>query len=186
MLHWSQSDISETLIQDDDLPIGISLDLRVLIINSEVFDLTTTTTIGKDCSESLTLASFTVEAAPALLRPHGHQNRYEYLQCLISPCNSYVIYMGRGAQWGGESRYSSAFLLYRIDVEKRTSVQLELMLPERMISTHASFHPLLPLLALSYASPTATELTRIEQSPPELRAVIFDLKSLEMPIQGSS
>ena len=181
VLHWSQSDIPETLAQSNSLPVGISPDLRVMIINSEVFDLTTTT-ISKDHSQRLTLASFTIEAAPVLLRPHRHQSKYEVLKCLISPCNSYVIYVSRGAEWGEESRYSSVFLLYRIDVQKRTSARLELMLPQRMISTSACFHPSLPLMTLSYASPTATELTRIRQWPPELRPVIFDLQSLEMKI----
>ena len=182
MLQWSQSDVPETLTQGDSLPIGISPDLRVLIINAEVFDLTTTTTVGKDPSKMLTLSSFTIEAAPDSLRRHGHQNRYEVLQCLISPCNSYVIYVSRGGQWGQESQYSSAFLLYRIDVQKRTSARLGLTLPERMISISASFHPSLPLMTLSYASPTATELTKIKESPPELRPVICDLRSLEMTI----
>ena len=184
ILQWSQNDILETLTQGVNLPIGISPDLRVLIINAEVFDLTTTTTvttttIGKSPSKRLTLSSFTIEAAPALLRPHLNENRYEVLRCLISPCNSYVIYVSRGAQWGKDSRFSSAFLLYHIDVQKRTSARLDLLLPESMISSHASFHPSLPLMTLSYASPTATELTKIQQSPPELRTFIFDLKSLE-------
>ena len=180
VLQWSQSDIPETLTQGDSLPIGINPDLRVLIINAEVFDLTINT--GKNSSERLTLSSFTIEAAPALLRPHRYLDKYELLECLISPCNSYVTYVSEGGQWGEESRYSSTFLLYRIDVQKRTSARLGLMLPERMTSSHASFHPSLPLMTLGYASPTATELTKIQQSPPELRAVIFDLRSLEMTI----
>ena len=183
MLQWSQNDIIETLAQGDTLPIGISPDLRVLIINAEVFDLTTTTTtIGKDPSKRLILSSFTIESAPALLRPHRNQNKYDVLRCLISPCNSYVIYVSRGGQWGKDPQYPSAFLLCNIDVQKRTSARIGLTLPERMISSHASFHPSLPLMTLSYASPTATNLTEIQQLPPELRPVIFDLKSLEMTI----
>ena len=182
ILQWSQNDILESLTQGDSLPIGISPDLRVLIINAEVFDLTTNTANGKHPSGRLTLTPFIIEAAPALLRPHRRQNRYEVLQCLISPCNSYVIYVSRGAQWGRDSRFSSAFLLYHIDVQKRTSARLGLTLPERMVSSHASFHPSLPLMTLSYASPTATELTKTRQSPSELRTFILDLKSLEMTI----
>ena len=187
MLQWSQKDILETLTQGDTLPIGISPDLRVLIINAEVFDLTTNTANGKHPSERLTLTPFIIEAAPALLRPHRRQNIYEVLQCLISPCNSYVIYVSRGAQWEEDSRFSSAFLLYHIDVQKRTSARLDLMLPKKMISSHAFFHPSLPLLTLSYASPscaspTETELTKFQQSPPELRCVIFNLESLERTI----
>ena len=73
MLQWSQSDIPETLTQGNNLPIGISPDIRVLIINAEVFDLTTNTTNGKYPSERLTLTPFILEAAPALLRPHRHR-----------------------------------------------------------------------------------------------------------------
>ena len=182
MLQWSQSDIPETLAQGYNLPIGISPDLRVLIVNAEVFDLTTDTTNDKDPFKRLILTPFIIEAASALLRPHWYQIQPWGLQCQISPCNSYVIYVYQGDQWGEESRYSSTLLLYRIDVQKRTSARLELMLPERMISISASFHPSLPLMTLSYASPTETELTEIRLSPPELRPVIFDLKSLEMTI----
>ena len=187
MLQWSQSDTRETLTQGDGLPIGISPDLHVLIINAEVFDLTTintttTSTTGKDPSKRLILFSFTIEATPALLRPHRNQPKYDVLECMSSPCNSYVIYVRRGSRWGWDSEYSSPFLLYHLDVRKRTSARLALILPERMISSHATFHPSLPLLTLSYASPTATELSNSEQSPPELRLVMIDLKSLEMTI----
>ena len=185
VLQWSQSDTRETIItQGDNLPIGMSPDLSVLVINAEVFDLTTTntTTIGKDPSERLILSSFTIEAAPASLRPHRNQPKYDVLQCLISPCNSYVIYVRSGSQWGQDSQYSSPFLLYHLDVQKRTSARIALILPERMISSHAMFHPSLPLMTLSYASPTATELPKISQPPPELRPVIIDLESLEMTI----
>lgn len=181
MLQWSQSDTPETLTEGNKLPIGISPDLGVLIINAEVFDLTTNTTNGKDPSERLKLTPFTMKAAPALLKLHRHQIESWGLQCLISPCNSYVIYVCRGDQWGDEWRYSSVFLLYRIDVQKRTSARLDLDLPQRMISVHASFHPSLPLLTLSYASPPAMELTNIER-PPELRCVTFDLESLKRTI----
>ena len=187
VLQWSQSDTRETLTQSDRVPVGISPDLRVLIINAEVFDLTTintttTNTISKGPSKRLIISSFTIEAAPALLRPHRNQFLYDVLECQISPCNSYVIYVSRGVQWGKDSLYSSAFLLYHIDVQKQTSARLRLMLPERMISSHATFHPSLPLMTLSYASPTATELEVIEQLLPELRPVIIDLNSLEMKI----
>ena len=181
-LQWSQSDIPETLTQGYYLPIAISPDLRVLIINAEVFDLTTNTTDGKFPPGRLTLTPFIMEAAPALLRPHRHQVKSWALQCLISPCKSYVVYLCRGDQWGAESRYSSVFLLYRIDVNKRTSARLDLNLPQRKISVHASFHPSLPLLTLRYASPTATEPANLYKWRPELHCVIFDLESLERTI----
>ena len=181
MLQWSQSDIPETLAQGKSLPIGISRDLRIFIINAEVFDLTTTSN-DRDPSEKLTLTPFTMEGAPALLRPHRHQIESWGLKCLISSCNSYVLYISKGDQWGQESRYSSVFLLYRIDIQKRTSARLELTLPQRMISIHASFHPSLPLLTLSYAPPTARNLSI--DSPPEMRSVVCDLRSLEMTNLG--
>ena len=183
VLQWSHSDTPEAIEEGLSLPIGISPDLSVLIVNAEVFDLTTTATSnGKDTSKSITLTSFTVEAAPALLRPHRYQYETWGLQCRISPCNSYVIYVGSGDQWGERSRYPSVIFLFRLDVQKRTSAQFELMLPERIISLNADFHPSLPLLALSYASSTATEFKIIRESPPVLRPVMYNLESLEMTI----
>ena len=100
MVQWSQSDIPETLTQGYYLPIGISSDLCVLIVNAEVFDLTTNTTNDKYPREKPNLTPSVMEAAPALLRPHRHRIEPWYLRCLISPCNSYVIYVCQGDQWG--------------------------------------------------------------------------------------
>ncbi|KAF6227691.1 hypothetical protein HO173_012021 [Letharia columbiana] len=176
-LEWSQSDIPRVLTQGTNFPIGFSPDLRVLIINAEVFDITTTE--GDDLSKRLTLTPFTMEALPTLLEPHRHKIPSWGLDCQISACNSYVIYMGRGDQWGDTSRYSSAIFLYRIDLQKRKSARLELILPEGLISLNASLHPSLPLMTISYASPTSTELEDIRERAPPLRLAIFDLMRLE-------
>ena len=180
-IEWSNSDITEILAQGTSLPVGVSPDLRVLIVNAEVFDLTRTTN-GKDLSESLTLTPFTMEAAPALLKLHQYQFEAWGLECQISSCNSYILYTSQGDQWGSRSRYSSAIYLFRIDLQTRTSARLELALPDNLISLHASFHPSLPLMAISYASPTETELTNIQEKPPSLRLAICDLTSLEMTV----
>ena len=179
-LEWSHSDISRVLSQGTNLPIALSPDLCVLIINAEVFDITITE--GNDPPEDLTRTPFTLEALPALLEPHRHQNPFRGLKCQISSCNSFVLYVGDGDQWGNRSRYSSAIFVYRIDLEKRTSARLDLNLPACLVSLHASLHPSLPLMAISYASPTVSELEIISQRPPLLQLAIFDLKSLEMTI----
>lgn len=179
-LDWSHSDIPEILTEHSSLSIGISPDLSVLIINAEVFDLTSTTN-SKGPSERLTLTPFKMEAASALLRPYLHTTTSASLQCRISPCNSYVIYVGSGDWWGEETRFSSAIYLYRIDIQRRTSARLELVLPERLISLNSSFHPSLPLIAISYGSAIATELQDREEPPP-LHLAICDLESLEMTI----
>ena len=182
-LDWSQSDIPNVLAQDCCLPISLSPDLRVLIINSEVFGITIN---ESNCaSESPTLTPFTIEGLPLLLKPHRHRYPTWGLQCKISPCNSYVIYVGQGDQWGQKSRYLSAIFLYRIDLERRTSVRLELNLPEGSDSFDASFHPSLPLLTISYALPTSTELKEIEpdnvfKDPPMMRLAMFNIDTLEM------
>lgn len=176
-LDWSQSDIPRFLAQRTTSPlIKFSPDLRVLIINAEVFDITTVQ--GNERSERLILTPFTIEALPTLLESHWYQIPSWSRDCHISPCNSYVIYVGRGEQWG--NRYSSALLLYRIDLQKRTSARLETVVPEGSISLNASFHPSLPLMVMSYGSPAATELKDIQKGPPSLRLAVFDLKSLEL------
>ena len=93
-----------------------------------------------------------------------------------------MLYVGKGDQWGNRSRYSSAIFLYRINVEKRTSTRLELNLPKELVSLYASFHPSLPLIAISYASPTVAELEEIMRRPPLLQLAIFNFKSLETTV----
>ena len=186
-LDWSQSDIPNVLGQGSCLPISLSSDLRVLIINSEVFDININESNG--APESSTLTPFTIEGLPLLLKPHRHRYSSWTLECKISPCNSYVIYVGQGDQWCQKSRYLSAIFLYRINLERKTSVRLELNLPEGSDSFDASFHPSLPLLTIRYALPTSTELKEIDfnnvfegppDDPPMMRLAIFDIDTLEM------
>lgn len=175
-LEWSQSEIAGVLDLSASLPQSVSPNLDVLVINAEVFDMA-----NKANKPSVsTLTPFTIEGLPALLKCHRYPISSLGLQCYISPCNSFVVYVGRGDQWANRSRYSSAIFLFRIDLEKRTSARLELTLPDELCCPHASFHPSLPLMAMSYASPTATELENIMLEPPSLHLAIFDLKSLEM------
>lgn len=182
-LDWSQSDLPSVLTQGPCVPKSLSPDLRVLIINSEVFDITINESNG--ASESSTLTPFTIEGLPLLLEPHRHRFPHWGLECKISPCNSYVIYVGEGDQWCRKSRYLSAVFLYRIDLQKRTSVRLECNLPEGSDTFDASFHPSLPLLTIRYALPTSTELKENELDnlftvPPVMRLAIFDIETLEM------
>lgn len=181
-LDWSQSDIPEPIDEGTGFPIGISPDLSILIVYAEVFDLTCTTN-GKGPFENLTLTPFTMESVPALLRHYRRPTRYSNLDCRISPCNTYVIYVERGDQWGDSSRdpsHSSAIFLFRIDIQRRTSAQLELMLPEGLVSSYARFHPSLPLMAISYGIHTTTELKNTFETPPDLCLAIFNLSSLTM------
>ncbi len=175
-LEWSQGDIPEALDRGTYFPVGISPDLGVLIIEAEVFDLTATN--DKGTSEKLTLTSFTMKGAQALLKPHRHRIKYWCLDCRISPCNSFVVYVGHGAHWGMTSYYSSDILLYHIDLQKRTSARLEHTLPEGLYSPNASFHPLLPLVAFSYGSPSTTKPkpNPFQEELPPLRVTIFDLR----------
>ena len=178
-LEWSQSDIPQVLAQGNSLPVGLSPDLCVLIIDAEVFDLSNPTR-GKSPNKRLTLTPFTIEGLPPLLALHRHEILLWGLECHISSCNSYVIYVGRGDQWGNTRRYSSAIILYHIDIQNKTSARLDIMLPEGLISPNASFHPSLPLMAISYGSPTATEIEPFKRNPPPLRLAICDLRSLAM------
>ena len=180
-LRWSQSDISEAIDKGLSLPISISPDLSVLVINAEVFDLTATID-SRGSSKNLTLTSFTMEAVPALLRPYLHQLDCRTLKCRISPCNSYVLYEGRGDQWGDWSRYSPVIFLFRINIKEMKSVRLELMLPEHPSSVQASFHPSLPLMAISYGRRRTTESEDNLRTPPELCLAIFQLSDLTMKI----
>ena len=181
-LDWLQSDIPNVLAQGSRFPISLSPDLRVLIMNSEVFDITINESNG--ASESSTLTPFTIEGLPLLLKPHRHGYPSWRLECKISRCNSYVIYVGEGDRWCRKSHDLSAIFLYRIDLEKRTSVRLDLNLPEGSDFFDASFHPSLPLLTIRYALLTSTELKKLElknllKDPPMMYLAIVDLNTLK-------
>ena len=177
-LEWSQSDIHRALTQGIDLPVGLSPDFRVLVINAEVFEITSTE--GSGLSETSVLTPFTIEALSVLLEPYRHRIPYWNMDCQISPCNSHVLYVARGGQWGNRSEFPSAILLYRINLQEKSSARVALPIPKDLVSPNACFHPSLPLMAVSYASPTATELKDIYEKPPSLHLAIIDLRSLEM------
>lgn len=170
-LERSQRDMLRHINPGSKLPGDLSPDLGVLVIDAEVFDITTD---GDDA-----LIPFTIEGLPALLEPHRSRIASLRLRCHVSPCQSYVVYEGEGDQWGG-ARYTAAIMLFRIDLKSRTSTKLELKIPEKLVSASAAFHPSLPLMTLSYASPSPAEAKTLQHQAPMLHLAVVDLRSLEI------
>ena len=170
-LERSQRDISRHLRPGSNLPGDLSPDLGVLVIDAEVFDITT------DADKAL--IPFTIEGLPALLEHHRSFIASSRLRCHVSPCQPYVVYVGEGYPWDGAT-YIAAIMLFHIDLKSRTSTKLELKIPEKLMSAWAAFHPSLPLMTLSYASPSPAEAKTIQHKAPMLHLAVVDLRSLEI------
>ncbi len=168
-LERPQSVISRHLSPGSRMPGALSPDLGVLVVDAEVFDMT------MDIEGAL--IPFTIEGLPALFEPY--RSAPWRLQCHVSPCKSYVVYMGTDDQWGGSS-FPASILLFRIDLRSRASTRIELDIPQKLVSPSATFHPSLPLMTLSYASPSPAELEVIRDQAPPLNLAIVDLRSSEI------
>ena len=162
-LERSQSDTLKRLTLDFDLLQCLSPGLSVLVINAEVFVITAT-------KGDSPLVSFAIEDLPALFEAHGRSSGL--WQCQFSLCTSYVVYVWEGKDQG-------QVLLFRIDIESRTSTQPKLDLPKRLVSPSAKFHSSLPLMTLSYGSPLPAELGQNRIQRPQLHLTVVELMNLE-------
>ena len=170
-LERPQSLISRHLSPGSKMPGGLSPDLGVLVVDAEVFDLT------MDINGAL--IPFTIEDLPALLEFYRSYWASRRLRCHVSPCKSYVVYVNEGDQWDGPE-FRACILLFRIDLKSRTSTRIELEIPQKLVSPSVTFHPSLPLMTLSYASPSPAELEVIQDKAPSLNLAIVGLRSSEM------
>ncbi len=157
------------------LAVSLSPDLCVLVVGAQVFRIA-------EGIHGLTSASFTIEGLPELLERHRtrlvvprHSSQF---RCLISPCNSYVIFISPGDPYDREADPSTIYA-FRIDLVSRSSTRMNLHLPKDLTSISADFHPSQHLMLLGYSSSSETEIQVLEQMPP-LEIAIVDLESLEM------
>ena len=160
--------------EPQSVAVSLSPDLGVLVVGAEVFRIT-------KGSHGLTSASFTIDGLPELLERHRTRlapRHYCQLRCLISPCNSYVIFTSPGSPHEREAAPSTIYA-FQIDFVSMSSTRLDLHLPKDLTYISADFHPSQHLMLLSYSSSSrfgAQPLDR--ESPPHIS--IVELESLEM------
>lgn len=167
------------------LTLGISSDLRVLVVDTEVFNIA-------EADDSLASTPFTIIGLPELIEHHrtgARSSHWCQLRCHVSPCSSYVVYVREGDRWAQE-KYPTCIFLFRIDVVSRSSNRLNLQLPEDLVFASADLHPSLPLMVLSYASASNVDSLWVGEGPPPLLQYFFimdleslDMKPIDMPVE---
>lgn len=159
--------------EEPHFPVAsLSPDLSVLVVDAQVFSIT-------ERPHGLTSASFTIQGLQELLVRHrtGPYIRVRIL-CLISPCNSYVVFISQGDPDVGEA-FPSTIYAFRIDLASRSSTRLDLHLPKDLIFLSASFHPSQHLMLLTYASSSEPSV-KLLKAVPQLQISIVELGSLQM------
>ena len=151
-----------------------SPDLSVLVIDAQIFSIA-------QGIHSLTSKSFTIQGLLELLvryRARINAYRQDLLRCLISPCNSYIIFIGEGDL---DIREAAPPMIYafRVDLLSRSSTRLDLNLPTDLTYISANFHPSQQLMLLSYSSLLEYDLQFLELRS-SLRIFVVELESLEM------
>ena len=181
----------------DLLTLGISPDLTVLVVNAQVFDL-------GDGDDRIASSFSIIDTVPEILkyrrsRDGVRKSPYCRLECSVSPCNSYVIYMSTGHLRELEI-FPAELHMFRVDFKSKSSIKIDLALPKHLLSASASFHPTLPLIAISYVDTPKAEFENMKpQQPqstlttyqkwvesPQLKIAIFEmgssyLQSVELP-----
>ena len=164
---------------------SFSSDLYMLVVDAQVF------TIG-DEANGLTSASFTIHGLLELLvtyRTKLSPRHYCQLRCLISPCNSYVLFISPGDIFSRKTSPSTIYA-FRIDHVSKSSIRLDLSLPKEMLYISANFHPSQRVMLLTYSSSPESGVQQLRETPPLLQVSSVELEDLEMkPIvlpQGES
>ena len=156
------------------LAASFSPNLRVLVVDAQVFSIV-------EGRNGLTATSFTIQGLPELLlhyRTRLNFRDWYHLRCLISPCNSYFIYISPGDPIAREAAPSTLYA-FRVDLVSRSSVRLNLHLPKDMTFISADLHPSQQLMLLTYSSFSRPDYQLLEEAPPP-QVSIVELGSLEM------
>ena len=152
----------------------LSPDLRVLVVDAQVFSIA-------EGIHGLTSATFTIQGLSELFVCHRTKQdprHWCHLRCLISPCNSYVLYISQGDPNAREA-FPSTIYAFRIDLVSRSSTKLDLHLPKDLTFVSANFHPSQRRMLLSYVSSPKHGAQLLEEVSP-LQISLVELESLEM------
>ena len=163
-----------TSIEPGHLAPTFSQNLRALVVGAQVFSIVN----GMD---GLTATSFTIQGLPELLHYWTRLNFpywYRNLRCLISPCNSYFVFINPGFPLSRKALPSTIFA-FRVDLQSRSSARLDLHLPKDLKFISTDFHPSQQLMLITYTSFSEPAIQDLEKTLP-LQVSLVELGSLEM------
>lgn len=116
--------------------VAFSPDLSVVLVGAQVFSIA-------EGVHGVPSASFTIQGLQELLGRYRTRLSSRH-RCLISPCNSYIIFEIRG------DRLSTIYS-FRINLVSRSSTRFDLPLPKDLTYASADLHPSQHLMLLSYS-----------------------------------
>ena len=155
------------------LVTSFSSNLRVLVVDAQVFSIV-------EGTNGLTATSFTIESLPELLlhyRTRLNLSHRNLLRCLVSPCNSYFMFISPGDPHARDVAPSTLYA-FRVDLVSRSSARLDLHLPKDLTFISADFHPSQQLMLLTYSSFSRPGFDLLEEAPP-MHVFIVELGNLE-------
>lgn len=144
--------------------VAFSPDLSVVVVGAQVFSIA-------EGVHRVTSASFTIQGLPELHERYRTRLSSRH-RCLISPCNSYIIFEIRGA-------HLSTIYAFRMDLVSRSSTRFNLPLPKDLTYISTDLDPSQHLMLLSYSSFSKSDVQVLEEVS-SLQILIVELKSLEM------
>ena len=155
------------------LVASFSPNLRVLVVDAQVFSVV-------EGPNGLTATSFTIKGLPELLlhyRIRLNPRHRNPLRCLVSPCNSYFMFISPGEPYARDVAPSTLYA-FRVDLVSRSSARLDLHLPKDLTFISADFHPSQQLMLLTYSSVSRPAFELLEEAPP-MHVFLVELENLE-------
>ena len=159
---------------------SFSPDLCLLVVDAQVFQIT-------KGIHGLTSVSFTIQYLPELLvryRAKLSPRYWRQIRCLISPCNTYVIFISEGAPREREVAPSTIYA-FRIDLVSKSSARLDLRLPKDLTFIYAHFHPSQQLMLLTHSSSFGLDDAVLEEMPSPQVSIVelegLDMKPISLP-----
>ena len=147
------------LTRSADMEVSTSPNLELLAIGSDVFH------IG---NEDHSLASMAILTTPIL---------WEDVTRRFSSCNRYISCTQSGSytQSSDTTQYAK-IAIFRVDLQERTSDQIDIELPRQLRKISANFHPSRPLMLLSYTHEDSERTI----DPFQLHVAIFSIETSQL------
>ena len=160
--------------EPDSRVVRFSPNLNLLVVDAQIFPIA-------EGLHGLSSTSFTTPGLSELLMRHrARLQRFHYCQlhCLISPCNSYIMFISPGDPDAREANPPTLYA-FRLDLASRSSARLDLQLPKDLGFISADLHPSQPLMLLTYSTFAKPDVRVLGESP-LLQVCIVEFESLEM------
>ena len=150
--------------------VAFSPNLGTLVVGAQIYSITN----GRN---GLTLTSFTIQGLSDLTERHRLRS-HSRVECLISPCNSYLLFFNSKDPDPGEGAHTIVYA-FRVDLVSMSSARLNLHLPKDLTFFSAGFHHSRPLMLVTYTTSSGPSVQDRGKGH-RAQVSIFELESLGM------